>query len=161
MSMEEVVFWAGVAVGMQVSQHAEQGKVDPETEEKVLVFSSIFEHSTKNAIVDLALGDIIVRRAVSLSRHGGLQREQLVAADARARNHDDKGDASEPVDWLGRLEPVSTGQQHGSPAGRGNCADGAGRDTFSAGDIDAVASRSLARCADCESGGTKPRSVGT
>jgi len=58
MSMEEVVFWAGVAVGMQVSQHAEEGGIDAETEEKVLVFSSIFEHSTKNAIVDLALGEM-------------------------------------------------------------------------------------------------------
>lgn len=58
MSMEEVVFWAGVAVGMQVSQQAEKGGVDSETEEKVLVFSSIFEHSTKNAIVDLALGEM-------------------------------------------------------------------------------------------------------
>ena len=58
MSVEEVVFWAGVAVGMQVSQHAEEGGIDAETEEKVLVFSSIFEHSTKNAIVDLALGEM-------------------------------------------------------------------------------------------------------
>jgi hypothetical protein len=58
MSMEEVVFWAGVAVGMELSQHAEEGLVDPETAEKVLVFSSIFEHSTKSAIVDLALGEI-------------------------------------------------------------------------------------------------------
>jgi hypothetical protein len=58
MSMEEVVFWAGVAVGMELSQHAEQGTVDPETAERALVFSSIFEHSTKNAIVDLALGEM-------------------------------------------------------------------------------------------------------
>jgi hypothetical protein len=58
MSMEEVVFWAGVAAGMQVSRHAEEGLIDPETDEKVMTFSSIFEHSTKNAIVDLALGDI-------------------------------------------------------------------------------------------------------
>jgi len=58
MSMEEVVFWAGIAVGMQVSQHADEGGIDAETEEKVLVFSSIFEHSTKNAIVDLALGEM-------------------------------------------------------------------------------------------------------
>jgi hypothetical protein len=58
MSMEEVVFWAGVAAGMQVSRHAEEGRIDPETDEKVMVFSSIFEHSTKNAIVDLALGEI-------------------------------------------------------------------------------------------------------
>jgi len=58
MSMEEVVFWAGVAVGMELSQHAEEGVIDAETAEKVLVFSSIFEHSTKNAIVDFALGEI-------------------------------------------------------------------------------------------------------
>lgn len=58
MSMEEVVFWAGVAVGMQVSQQAQEGRIDAETEEKVLVFSSVFEHSTKNAIVDLALGEM-------------------------------------------------------------------------------------------------------
>jgi hypothetical protein len=58
MSMEEVVFWAGVAAGMELSQHAEEGMVDPETTEKVFVFSSIFEHSTKNAIVDLALGEM-------------------------------------------------------------------------------------------------------
>jgi len=58
MSMEEVVFWAGVAAGMQVSRHAEEGHIDAETDEKVMTFSSIFEHSTKNAIVDLALGEI-------------------------------------------------------------------------------------------------------
>lgn len=58
MSMEEVVFWAGVAAGMELSQHAEEGRIDAETAERVLVFSSIFEHSTKSAIVDLALGDI-------------------------------------------------------------------------------------------------------
>jgi hypothetical protein len=58
MSMEEVVFWAGVAAGMELCRHTEEGRIDPETAEKVLVFSSIFEHSTKTAIVDLALGDI-------------------------------------------------------------------------------------------------------
>ena len=56
--MKEVVFWAGIAVGMQLSQRAEEGLVDPVTAEKVLVFSSIFEHSTKNAVVDLALGEM-------------------------------------------------------------------------------------------------------
>ena len=54
----------------------------------------------------------------------------------------------ESVDRLGRLEPDATGQQHGPVAGRGHRADRAGADTFSAGDIDAVASRSLARRAD-------------
>jgi len=58
MSMEEVVFWAGLAAGMELSRHSEEDRIDPETAEKVLVFSSIFEHSTKTAIVDLALGDM-------------------------------------------------------------------------------------------------------
>ena len=58
MSMEEVVFWAGVAAGMELSRQAEEGRIDPETAEKVLVFSSLFAHSTKTAIVDLALGDM-------------------------------------------------------------------------------------------------------
>ena len=58
MSMEEVVFWAGVASGMEYWRHAEEGTLDPANAEKMLVFSSIFAHSMKNAIVDLALGDI-------------------------------------------------------------------------------------------------------
>ncbi|HZQ18391.1 MAG TPA: hypothetical protein VFA90_06690 [Terriglobales bacterium] len=58
MSMEEVVFWAGIAAGMELARHAEEGAIDEETAEKVLVFSSVFEHSTKTAIVDLALGDL-------------------------------------------------------------------------------------------------------
>jgi len=70
MSMEEVVFWAGVAVGMQLSQHTEEGKVDPETAEKVLVFSSLFEHSTKNAIVDLALGEMEAPRGQTYQKTG-------------------------------------------------------------------------------------------
>src|SRR5437762_8743087 len=58
MSMEEVVFWAGVASGMEFWRHAEEDTVDPATAEKMLIFSSIFSHSLKNAIVDLALGEL-------------------------------------------------------------------------------------------------------
>jgi len=58
MSMEEVVFWAGVATGMEYWRHAEEETLDPANAEKMLVFSSIFAHSMKNAIVDLALGDL-------------------------------------------------------------------------------------------------------
>lgn len=58
MSLEEVVFWAGVASGMEFWRHAEEETVDPSTAEKMLVFSSIFGHSMKNAIVDLALGEL-------------------------------------------------------------------------------------------------------
>src|SRR6185503_7737199 len=58
MSMEEVVFWAGVASGMEFWRHAEEERVDPGAAEKMLVFASIFSHSMKNAIVDLALGDL-------------------------------------------------------------------------------------------------------
>jgi hypothetical protein len=58
MSMEEVVFWAGVATGIEYSRHADEDTVDPISAEKMLVFSSIFAHSVKNAVVDLALGDL-------------------------------------------------------------------------------------------------------
>ena len=58
MSMEEVVFWAGVASGMEFWRHAEEDTVDSASAEKMLIFSSIFSHSMKNAIVDLALGEL-------------------------------------------------------------------------------------------------------
>jgi hypothetical protein len=58
MSMEEVVFWAGVASGIEYTRHADEDTIDPASSEKMLVFSSIFAHSVKNAVVDLALGDL-------------------------------------------------------------------------------------------------------
>ena len=58
MSMEEVVFWAGVASGIEFWRHAEEETTDSGTSEKMLVFSSLFSHSMKNAIVDLALGKL-------------------------------------------------------------------------------------------------------
>src|SRR6266700_1778581 len=58
MSMEEVVFWAGFAAGMEFGRQADDENVDPTTAEKMLVFSSLFSHSVKNAIVDLALGQL-------------------------------------------------------------------------------------------------------
>jgi len=58
MSMEEVVFWSGVASGMEFWRHAEEESIDAATAEKMLIFSSIFSHSLKNAIVDLALGEL-------------------------------------------------------------------------------------------------------
>jgi hypothetical protein len=60
MSLEEVVFWAGVATGMEFMRQSEgeEERVDPATTEKMLLFASIFSHSMKNAIVDLALGDM-------------------------------------------------------------------------------------------------------
>ena len=58
MSLEEVVFWAGVASGMEFWRHVEEETIDPTTAEKMLVFSSVFAHSMKNAIVDLALGEL-------------------------------------------------------------------------------------------------------
>lgn len=60
MSMEEVVFWAGVATGMEYERRSAESDTDglDASAEKMLVYSSIFAHSMKNAIVDLALGDL-------------------------------------------------------------------------------------------------------
>jgi len=63
MSLEEVVFWSGVAAGMDLERYASEEKLDPVTAEKILVFASLFGHSTKNAIVDLALGQIEEKRS--------------------------------------------------------------------------------------------------
>ena len=57
MSLEEVVFWAGVASGMEFSQFARE-QPNPGFEEKMLLFASLFAHSMKNAIVDLAIGEL-------------------------------------------------------------------------------------------------------
>lgn len=54
-SLEEVVFWAGVATGIEAWRNADEGGLDPVSAERMQVFSSIFAHSTKNAIVDVAL----------------------------------------------------------------------------------------------------------
>ena len=58
MSLEEVVFWAGVASGMEFMRYNEEETIDAATTEKMLVFASIFSHSLKTAIVDLALGEL-------------------------------------------------------------------------------------------------------
>ena len=59
MSLEEVVFWAGVASGMEFARRAEeQFELGGGSADKMLVFASLFAHSLKNAIVDLALGEL-------------------------------------------------------------------------------------------------------
>ncbi|GAC1431694.1 MAG: hypothetical protein NVS1B11_01210 [Terriglobales bacterium] len=55
MSMEEVVFWAGVATGMDASRQAQEETLDPATMDKMFLYSSLLAHSTKNAVVDMTL----------------------------------------------------------------------------------------------------------
>jgi predicted nuclease of restriction endonuclease-like RecB superfamily len=55
MGVEEVVFWAGVATGMDVSRRAEEAVLEQSIADKLLLYSSLFAHSTKTAVVDLAL----------------------------------------------------------------------------------------------------------
>jgi hypothetical protein len=71
MSLEEVVFWAGVATGIEAWRQAEEGALDPISAERMLVFSSIFAHSTKSAIVDLALGQLDSEAQESWQDTGG------------------------------------------------------------------------------------------
>jgi hypothetical protein len=70
MSLEEVVFWTGVASGMEFMRHSGEETVDPATTEKMLLFASIFSHSMKNAIVDLALGDLESGTRESIDKWG-------------------------------------------------------------------------------------------
>ncbi|HZP63038.1 MAG TPA: hypothetical protein VFB28_06430 [Terriglobales bacterium] len=55
MSLEEVIFWAGVATGMDVCRNADQELMDEATADKFNVYASLFAYSTRNAVVDLAL----------------------------------------------------------------------------------------------------------
>ena len=55
MSMEEVVFWAGVATGMDASRQAQEEALDSATMDKMFLYSSLLAHSTKNAIIDLTV----------------------------------------------------------------------------------------------------------
>lgn len=55
MSLEEVIFWAGVATGMDVCRSTDQELLDEATADKFNVYASLFAYSTRNAVVDLAL----------------------------------------------------------------------------------------------------------
>ncbi len=57
-SMEEVVFWAGVATGMEVCRNFEEGSIDAEAAEKFMTYSSLFAYSTQSAVVDLTLQNL-------------------------------------------------------------------------------------------------------
>ena len=55
MSMEEVVFWAGVATGMEICKNMQEDLLDGASAEKIRAYSSLLAYSTKNALVDLTL----------------------------------------------------------------------------------------------------------
>lgn len=54
-SMEEVLFWAGLATGMEVCRNCEEGHLDEESAEKLMAYASLFAYSTQNAVVELTL----------------------------------------------------------------------------------------------------------
>jgi hypothetical protein len=58
MSMEEVLFWSGVASGMDVCRQTQEEVLDQGSADKILLYASLLAHSTKNAIVDLALDEL-------------------------------------------------------------------------------------------------------
>jgi hypothetical protein len=55
LSMEEVVFWAGLSTGLELARHAQDGTLDDEALERIEAFSGLLAYSTKNAVVDLTL----------------------------------------------------------------------------------------------------------
>ena len=55
MSLEEVVFWAGVATGMDLSRSMQQDLLDEGSASKIEAYSSLLAYSTKNAVVDITL----------------------------------------------------------------------------------------------------------
>src|SRR5438552_7902699 len=55
MSLEEVVFWAGVATGMDLSRSMQEDLLDGGSASKIEAYSSLLAYSTKNAVVDITL----------------------------------------------------------------------------------------------------------
>lgn len=55
LSMEEVVFWAGLATGLEFARQAQEGILDDESLDRIEAYSGLLAYSTKNAVVDLTL----------------------------------------------------------------------------------------------------------
>jgi len=55
MSLEEVVFWAGVATGMDVFRSTQEELLDDHCADRIQAYSSLLAYSTKSAVVDLTL----------------------------------------------------------------------------------------------------------
>src|SRR5207245_10691194 len=55
MSLEEVVFWAVVSTGMDVSRSMQEDLLDGGSASKIEAYSSLLAYSTKNAVVDITL----------------------------------------------------------------------------------------------------------
>jgi len=55
LSMEEVVFWAGLATGLEFARQSQEGVLDDESLERIEAYSGLLAYSTKNAVVDLTL----------------------------------------------------------------------------------------------------------
>lgn len=58
MTLDEVVFWAGIATGLKLSEAVEAGKVDPNIRDRVAAYASLFAESTKSAVVEMTLRDL-------------------------------------------------------------------------------------------------------
>ncbi|HEV2715532.1 MAG TPA: hypothetical protein VGU64_09740 [Terriglobales bacterium] len=58
MSLQEVVFWAGVATGMDLSRSVQDDLLDGGSANKIEAYSSLLAYSTKNAVVDITLDQL-------------------------------------------------------------------------------------------------------
>ena len=58
MTLDEVVFWAGIATGLQLSRNVEAGNVDPDARDRVACFATLFSESTKSAVVEMTIRDL-------------------------------------------------------------------------------------------------------
>ena len=58
MTLDEIVFWAGMASGLELSRNLEAGKVDPDIRDRVACFATLFAESTKSAVVEMTIRDL-------------------------------------------------------------------------------------------------------
>ncbi|HXZ79897.1 MAG TPA: hypothetical protein VEG30_08210 [Terriglobales bacterium] len=58
MSLEEIIFWAGIATGMDIFRNMSEDRIDYSVGERIFHYSSLFACSTKNVVVDLTLDSL-------------------------------------------------------------------------------------------------------
>lgn len=58
MTLDEIVFWAGMATGLNLSRSAESGQLDPSIRDRIARYAALFAESTKSAVVEMTIRDL-------------------------------------------------------------------------------------------------------
>ncbi|HET7442187.1 MAG TPA: hypothetical protein VFJ47_12865 [Terriglobales bacterium] len=58
MTLDEIVFWAGIATGLNLSRSVETGELEPHIRERIAKYAALFAECTKSAVVEMTIRDL-------------------------------------------------------------------------------------------------------